>query len=180
MDPRTGSHGPTYHGRQHGPTYHGRQPMTHGRIARSTHGQPRSPTPVSMDHARTEPVAEGLWRCIVVGDALGRADNGAVTPTGDQATKPRRIRNSQTVYSRYDPRRVYAHGVQRCTAGVWPRSTTVYDGYSCRWPTVYGGTAVGGPRGYGGTTVYGGEQCTTVYGGNRCTDGVQLLVYHGL
>ena len=47
--------------------------------------------------ARSEAVAEGPWMSISCRDALGRAATGSFTPTGDQPTTPRRIKDQEAI-----------------------------------------------------------------------------------
>ena len=119
---------------------------------------------------------------IIVGDALGRADNGRTMATGDQPTKPPRIKDW--------PRLHDWPCSTECTAGV--RHVGVPNGVrrsGCRWPNctkrctegwlsvvqLYQrcteGCTVGGPTVYGGCTV-GGVQ--------RCTEGVRSVVSNGV
>ena len=132
-------------------------------------------------------VAEGLSAGSRLGDALGRAESGQATPTGDLPMKPRRIiNNGQTV------RRATAVGGNNSVRQV-------YSG-RCSLRSVYGGVlSVSAPVGVrrdgvrqctaglsGGTT--GVRQCTaglsvvlgtTVYGSVRqvcrCSNGVQQV-----
>ena len=116
----------------------------------------------------SEPVAEGLNASSSDGDALARSVTGWHSPTGDQATKPRRV---------------IINNIQRCTEGVRCRLRFIPNGVrrdNCRWSTtVYGGTTVAGPRCTDGvrrenslwTTVYG--RCTV--GVRRCTAGAVLV-----
>ena len=48
----------------------------------------------TVTSAALDGVAEGPWDSMVVGDALGRADNRCSTPTGDRRMNNKRINNS--------------------------------------------------------------------------------------
>ena len=87
----------------------------------------------------TEVVAEGPWLVIVTGDALGRAGNGPVKPTGDRPTTPRRvnINNVPTVYG------------GACSVGLYDRCT---EGEACR--CTVGGVPVGVRQAVAGRCYY--------------------------
>ena len=103
-----------------------------------------------MDHGRptngprSDPVAEGPLAGMMYRDALGRAVHRQTRPTGDQATTPRRIKNSV--------RQATANGVRRChsvrrAAAIGVRRYHSVRRDSSRWCTA-------GVRGLYGRSVY--------------------------